>query len=187
MPLGEYRDVDLKSLRVAFYTDNGIMTPTPETIGAVRTAVDALVDAGTFVEEACPPGIEQSYEIFRDLFAADGGAGIQRLLQLAGTTEIHPFVTQFGEILRPYAMTSAEFSSLLVRWDLFRSTLLTFIEKYDVIISPVCAKPAWPHSSTIIEEQFFAGSYSITYGLTGWPGVSVRCGTSPEGCPLEFR
>jgi amidase len=187
MPPGDPRNIELKNLRVAFYTDNGIMSPTPESIEVVRTAVHALADAVTFVEEARPAGIEQSYEIFRDLFAADGGAGVQRLLQVAGTTDIHPFVQQFGEILRPYAMTSAEFSSFLVRWDMFRSTLLSFIEKYDVIICPVCALPAWPHSATITEEQFFAGSYSITYNLTGWPAVAVRGGTSPEGLPIGVQ
>jgi len=187
MPLDDPGKVELKSLRVAFYTDNGIVTPAYEIIGAVRTAVHALADAGAVVEEARPAGIEQSYDLFRDLFAADGGAGVQRLLQMAGTTEIHPFVQQLGEILRPYAMTSAEFGGLLVRWDMFRSTLLSFIEKYDVIICPVCATPAWPHSSTITEEQFFAGSYSITYNLTGWPGVAVRGGTSPEGLPIGVQ
>jgi amidase len=187
MLLDDPRKVELKSLRVAFYTDNGIMTPTHETIRTVQTAVHALVDAGAFVEEARPAGIEQSYEIFRDLFAADGGAGVQRLLQVAGTIDIHPFVQQFGDILRPYAMTTAEFSSLLVRWDMFRSTLLSFLEKYNVIICPVCATPAWPHSATITEEQFFAGSYSITYSLTGWPGVAVRGGTSPEGLPIGVQ
>jgi len=187
MPLDDPRNVELKSLRAAFYTDNGIMTPTSETTGIVRTAAHALADAGTFVEEARPAGIEQSYEFFRDLFAADGGAGVQRLLQMAGTTDIHPFVQQFGEILHPYAMTSAEFSGLLVRWDMFRSTLLSFLEKYDVIICPVCATPAWPHSSTITEEQFFAGSYSMTYNLTGWPAVAVRAGTSPEGLPIGIQ
>jgi amidase len=187
MPLEDPRKVELKSLRLAFYTDNGIMTPTQETMGTVRTAVDALADAGTSVEEARPAGIEQSYALFRDLFAADGGAGVQRLLQTAGTTDIHPFVQQFGEILHPYAMTTAEFSGLLVRWDMFRSTLLSFLEQYDVIICPVCATPAWPHSSTITEEQFFAGSYSMTYNLTGWPGVAVRGGTSPEGLPIGVQ
>ncbi|HEX9135127.1 MAG TPA: amidase family protein, partial [Ktedonobacteraceae bacterium] len=175
------------SLRVAFYTDNGIMTPTPETIGIVRTAVHALADAGTAVEEARPAGIEQSYAIFRDLFAADGGAGVRRLLQMAGTTEIHPFLQQFGEILRPHAMTTAEFSGFLVRWDLFRSTMLSFLEKYDAIICPVCALPAWPHSATMTEEQFLAGSYSITYNLTGWPAAVVRGGTSPEGLPIGVQ
>ena len=84
-------------------------------------------------------------------------------------------------------MTSAEFSSLLVRWDMFRSALLSFLEKYDVIICPVCATPAWPHSSTITEEQFFAGSYSMTYNLTGWPAVAVRGGTSPERLPIGIQ
>jgi amidase len=180
-------NVERKKLRVAFYTDNGILTPTPETIETVRTAVQALVDAGTVVEEARPPDIEQSYELFRDLFAADGGAGVQRLLQLAGTTEIHAFLHQFGEILRPHAMTTAEFSGLLVRWDLFRSSLLSFLKRYEVIICPVCATPAWPHSSTITEEQFIAGSYSITYNLTGWPAVALRCGTSAEGLPIGVQ
>jgi len=84
-------------------------------------------------------------------------------------------------------MTTAEFSSLLVRWDLFRSTLLSFLESYDGIICPVCATPAWPHSSTLTEEQFFAGSYAMTYNLTGWPAVVVRGGTSPEGMPIGVQ
>jgi amidase len=187
MPLADPGVVELKRLRVAYYTDNGIVTPTSEIIGAVRTAAHVLADAGALVEEARPAGIEQSYELFRDLFAADGGAGVQRLLQMAGTSEIHPFVQQFGEMLRPHAMTAAEFGSLLVRWDIFRSTLLSFIEKYDVIICPVCATPAWPHSSTLLEEQFVAGSYSMTYNLTGWPAVAVRGGTSPEGLPIGVQ
>jgi amidase len=187
MPLDDPGNVELKSLRVAFYTDNGIMTPTPETIGIVRSAVNALADAGAFVEEARPADIEQSYMFFRDLFAADGGAGVQRLLQTAGTTEIHPFVQQFSEMLRPYAMTTAEFSGLLARWDMFRSTLLSFIQQYEVIICPVCAVPAWHHSSTLSEEQFLAGSYSMAYNLTGWPAVAVRGGTSPEGLPIGVQ
>ena len=187
MSLSAPMNVELKSLRAAFYTDNGIVTPTTETIESVLTAVRALADAGMSVEEALPPGIEQSYEFFRNLFGADGGAGVQRLLQASGTTEVHPFVQQFAEILRPYALTTAEFSGLLVRWDQFRSNLLSFLEKYDVIICPVCATPAWHHSSALTEEQLVAGSYSMTYNLTGWPAVAVRCGTSPEGLPIGVQ
>ena len=42
MPLAELQDVDLQRLRVAVHTDNGIKTPTPEIIAAVRTAAQAL-------------------------------------------------------------------------------------------------------------------------------------------------
>src|SRR2546426_11277021 len=46
MPLDDPRNVELKSLRVAFYTDNGIMSPTHETIGIVGTAVNTMADVG---------------------------------------------------------------------------------------------------------------------------------------------
>ena len=38
MPLGNPEVVKLKSLRVAFYTDNGILSPTPETAAAVQAS-----------------------------------------------------------------------------------------------------------------------------------------------------
>lgn len=41
MPLGGPATVDLKALRIAFYTDNGIVPATPETARVVRTAARA--------------------------------------------------------------------------------------------------------------------------------------------------
>jgi amidase len=72
MPLGDPRTVNLKSLRVALYTDNGILPPTPATATTVQTAAKALSDAGLMVEEARPAGIEQSFDLFWGLVAADG-------------------------------------------------------------------------------------------------------------------
>ena len=45
MPLCDPADVDISGLRVCFHTDNGIGTPTAETIAAVRAAVDAPMAA----------------------------------------------------------------------------------------------------------------------------------------------
>lgn len=42
-----------------------------------------------------------------------------------------------------------------------------------------------PHGSTV--EDFPAFSYTMTYNLTGWPGVVVRGGTSPEGLPIGVQ
>jgi amidase len=46
MPLGDPAAVELNSLRVAFYTDNGVAAPTPETVDVVRNAATVLSDAG---------------------------------------------------------------------------------------------------------------------------------------------
>ncbi len=185
MPLGDPEKVDLKSLRVAFHTDNGIASPTPETAEVVRKAAKALSDAGMEVEEALPQGIQQTYEIFLGLITADGGVGIQMLLQMVGTTETHPYLQVILSLASANAMTTPEFSGLIVKWGMFKAAMISFMERYDVIICPACAYPAMPHGSTV--EDFPAFSYTMTYNLTGWPGVVVRGGTSPEGLPIGVQ
>lgn len=185
MPLGDPRVVALKSLRLAFYTDDGIASPTPETAEVVRTAVKVLSDAGAVVDEARPEGIEQSGDIWFRLVAGDGGAWCQDLLQMAGTTETHPLLQRVLEIMAPYTMSTAEFGTVLIQLDVFRSKMLSFMEKYDIIICPVAACPALPHGT--VADNAAAFFYPMVYNLTGWPGAVVRGGTSPEGLPIGVQ
>jgi len=67
---------------------------------------------------------------------------------------------------------------------MFRSTMLSFMEAYDVILCPACAFPAPPHGYSYSVEGLRGYSYTQTYNLTGWPGAVVRGGTSPEGLPI---
>jgi amidase len=186
-PLGDVGAVELKRLRVAFHTDNGILAPTPETVEVVGKAAQVLANAGMNVDEARPAGIEQTFDLIAGLFGADGGASLQMLLHLVGTTEIHSLLQRLGEILRPYAMSTAEFAGLLAKWDIFRGTMLAFMETYDMIIAPVNANPALPHGTTWDDDKMLGFTYTMTYNLTGWPAVVVRGGTSPEGLPLGIQ
>lgn len=188
MPLGHPADVAVEKLRVAFYTDNGIISPTSETANAVRRAANILASTGAGVEEARPSGIEQSLELIVSLFAADGGAGLQMLLQMAGTTEVHPLTHRLGQLLQPLAAeTPAQFAGLMLRWDMFRSAMLAFMEQYDVIVCPVNAYPAMLHGTTFDDDKLPAFSYTMTYNLTGWPAAVIRAGTSPEGLPIGVQ
>jgi amidase len=185
MPLANPETVDIRKLRVAFHTDNGIVSPTRETADAVKKAASALADGGATVEEARPPGIEQTYNIYLALFSADGGAGIEALLEAAGTTRFDPLMQRVLEIQRAHAMSTADFGALVVRWDAFRATLLAFLENYDALLCPVCAFPGMVHGSTYDRLPSF--SYTMTYNLTGWPGAVVRVGTSAEGLPIGVQ
>ena len=187
MPLGDPKIVNLNSLRVAFHTDNGILPPTPETVEVVRKTAKVLSDAGLAVEEDRPEGIEQTQEIFFGLLLADGGAGVQMLLQMVGTTEMHPWLQGLLEFGRANAMTTAEFGRLMLKWAMFHSSMLFFLEKYDVIICPVCAYLALPHGATLGLDKIPAFTYTMTYNLTGWPSVVIRGGTSPEGLPIGVQ
>jgi amidase len=187
MPLGNPASVDLKTLRVAFHTDNGIATPTPETIEIVKSAALALAEAGVVVDDARPQGIEETYELMHSLLGADGGAGVKGMLLMAGTLETHPLLQRVQQLLSPRAISTAELNTLLVRLYRFRSRMLSFMEDYDAIISPACAHPAMPHGSSFDENTGSAYSYTMTYNLTGWPSVVVRGATSPEGLPIGIQ
>jgi amidase len=183
MPLGDPTEVELEHLRAAFYTDNGVVSPTPETADTVRAAANALTDAGVSVTEDRPPEVEREVGLWMELARADGGAWIRRLLQAAGTTEVHPVLQK--RFLERKAISSAEFSQLLTRWDRMRSAMTSFMGNYDVMICPVNAYPAMSHETAF--DQAIGWSYTRIYNLTGWPVAVVRGGTSPEGLPIGVQ
>ena len=185
MPLGDPEAVDLKSLRVAVHTNNGIMKPTPETADAVNRAALALEDIGIAVQEDLPEAIVGSAELSNSRSGADGRAWVRRLLDRAGTTEVHPWLQKRLDESEP--MEISKFTALLEEVDRFRSAMHTFMQNYDVILCPVCAFAAQPHGSTLGEEAQKGFSYTATYNITGWPAAVVRGGTSSEGLPIGVQ
>ena len=184
-PLGETAGVDQKKLRVAFHTDNGIATPEPDVAEAVHKAATALAEAGAKVEEAIPPSVGDTFEIYRGLFCADGGAGLKSLIELAGTREIHPLLQQALEIQQRHGISMADYGALVGRWDAFRSAMLGFMESYDAIFSPVCSFAGMVHGSTYKRLPCF--SYVMTHNLTGWPAAVVRATNSSMGLPIGVQ
>ena len=180
MPLADPQAVPLQGLRVALYTDNGMLAATPDTVAAVHRAATALTEAGALVHDDRPPLLERAAELCNTLLAADGQAWVRRLLQRAGTTAIHPRLQQRLEDARPLSV--GDFTALLEEVDRCRSAMLTFLQPYDMILCPVCAFPAPPHGTTLSLI-----SYTDVYNLTGWPGAVVRGGTSPEGLPIGVQ
>src|SRR4030065_433117 len=85
MPWSDPRRVDLKGLRVAFHTDNGIISPTSDTVAVFARVVKALSDTALTVGAARPHGIEETNEIRAGVMGIDGGAGVHKLLQIVGT------------------------------------------------------------------------------------------------------
>jgi amidase len=184
-PLGESATVDLNKLRVAFHTDNGVATPDAEIADAVHKAATALNKAGVKVEEALPPGINKTFEIYRGLFCADGGSGLKALIELAGTREIHPLLQQALDIQQQHGISMADYGALVARWDAFRSRMLGFMERYDAVLSPVCSFAGMVHGSTY--QRLASFSYTMTHNLTGWPAAVVRAANSSEGLPVGIQ
>jgi amidase len=158
MPLSDPAAVEMKHLRVAFYTDDGVSVPTPETAAAVRAAARALADAGATVEEQAPPRIAECWEITQGVWRWHRGES-----------------------------TATEYARVLHRWGRLRSRLLGFMEQRDLVLCPVAATPAVRHGDTADYMQATLISYTILNSLTGWPAVAVRASTSPEGLPIGVQ
>ncbi len=177
VPIWKSQDVQLGSLRVAFYHDNGVADPTRETIETVKEAVKALKNHVFSIKNVMPPRASDAPKLFADLYAADGGAWRQRLLFAANTIDSPNIPNNSYKGLR-----GDQFSALIERWDIFRSEMLQFFDNYDVIICPVTAHPAPLHGDGIAS----AFSYTQIYSLTGWPCVVVCCGKS-DGLPIGLQ
>jgi amidase len=188
MPVGAPGAIAIKDLKLAFFSDDGLTAPTPGTQEAVRGAARALAGRGVAVEERRPPGTETTFEIYRDIFRADGGAGARAMLASLGTKELSPLLQRSLATLGGPALDSAAaVVAAFTRWDQYRNTMLRFMEGYDALLSPVVPWPALPHGSSFDADKFAGFAYCMMHNLTGWPSATVRVGTSPEGLPIGVQ
>jgi len=177
--------VDVGTLRVAVYADDGVTAATPETAAAVEGAALVLEKAGASVEAVRLPVAEAAVELYTGILGGDGGAGLRRVLQAVGTTEPSPLIANMLAFLSDNVPPASDYADRLARWDRFRLDAMTFLDRFDVVLSPVAAVPALPHGTTF--EHISAFGYVFTHNLTGWPAAVVRGGTSPERLPIGVQ
>lgn len=165
MPLGDWRAVELRSLRVAFYTDHEDAMPDPVCKAAAIQAAQALAAEVTVVEERLPPHIGETYAITRDYWRRPESESWEEWLP-------------DGD----FVLNSEAIERHLFTWDRFRRGLIGFMSDFDVIITPAMERPAQPHGQS---EGGIA--YTLAYSLTGYPAVVVRTGTTDDGLPVGVQ
>ena len=184
VPLADPKSVDLRTLRVAYYTTNGELDPTPEIQATVTDAVGHFKRLGAKVAEDRPPKMKELGEARQAFNSADGREHIRRLLKAHGTTQASPGLRIDGEVL-----PSPEFTRLCEVMDAIKSEQLAWFEKYDLIVCPASQRAPIPLDYERPANFPRGGSYSSEYNTTGWPAGVVRCGTSAEapGLPLGVQ
>jgi amidase len=188
MPLLDPKAVSIAGLKVAYFDDDGVAAPTREIVAAVRDSAKAFADAGVKVEERRTPDAEKAATVYYDMSRGDGGAGTRAFLKSIGSDPISPlFEKALTYSVAPAMASTTEALAAFVRWDLFRNSMLRFMENYDAVLSPVAPYPALPHGTSFDDANRKGFGYSQMYNLTGWPSATVRIGTSPEGLPLNVQ
>jgi amidase len=188
MPLLDSKAVALSGLKLAYFEDDGMASPTKEIAAAVRDSARAFMDAGVKVEENRPPDAAKAATVYHDMSRGDGGAGTRAFLKSIGSDPISPLFEQaLTYSVAPAMANTTEALAAFVRWDAFRNSMLRFIENYDAVLSAVAPFPALPHGTSFEEQNRRGFGYAQMYNLTGWPTATVRVGTSPEGLPLGVQ
>ena len=182
VPFEDPRRLDVSRLRIAFFTDNGVMAPDAGTAVVVRSAAAAVG-----ARECRPPLVERSYELEMRLLGPDGGDWLRDYAKAIGSVETHPLLDGWLRKLEPYRTTVAGFAQLWAELDEFRNAMFGFLRDYDAVLSPVAAFPAVEHGRSTEDAVFPGFSYTMTHNLTGWPAAVVRCGATASGLPIGVQ
>jgi len=184
--LQDPNSVDLRGLKIAYYTDDGVVTPTKDIQDVVKKAAQFFASYGAEVVEDRPEGIERTYELHWEIFFlfGDGGQSVKDSLPLSADN-LSALRKQFEQQASDCKLSFAELGARFKEIAVLSANVYQFLNKYDLIICPPCATTAKPHGQCLTEIKDF--TYTMVYNNTGSPGTVVRCGTSQNGLPIGVQ
>ena len=184
---------DLRGVRVAWYTDDGVAPVTEETAKAVAAAAAALSDAGLIVEERRPPHVDRGNEMWLKVFSRASVVQLRSVYK-GRETEGGSFVRwRLGTADDTPTPTLDEYIAGWMERDRLREELLQWMETTPIIVAPVGATPAYPHDTLKVTVRgstfgtFRAFSYAQAFSVFDLPVVTVPAGKSNEGLPIGVQ
>jgi amidase len=183
--IGDPAEVDLSKLRIAWYADNGILAAADDIQRVVVETARQLQAQRFNIEKKLLPGMRELVNLSTGLRESANAGLIIRLLQRYGTQQPGPdlagYLTADG-----IASANSLDPALMEAIDEARSRALGFFADYDAILCPPAHALARPHGASH-GDSFDDWSYVTIHNLLGWPGLSVRAGTSAEGLPVGVQ
>lgn len=186
----QFRDpalVDLSTLRIGYYTNNGIVDVDADTSATVLDAVAALQPCVKSVEESTPEALKMSVELLWDtvFLGGDQGQGILEFLRYLHLDTPSLLLQKFIDQSKNCKFSVSELRMRLVAMDQFNVDMLGYLNRYDAIICPVAATPAKKHGTCLDHVEDF--SYTMSYNLCGAPAVVVPFDKTAEGLPIGVQ
>lgn len=184
---------DLRSLRAAWYTDDGVAPVTEETAGAVAAAAKALAGAGLICEERRPPHVDRGNGLWLKLFSR---ASVVQLRQAYKGRE------REGGSFVSWRLATADdtppptLDEYIAGWmerDRLREELVQWMETTPIVLGPVGATPAYSHDTLKVTVRgstfgtFKAFSYAQTFNVFDLPVVTVPAGRTSQGLPIGVQ
>ena len=184
---------EVKRLRIGYFEEDGRTPVTSDIRDAVRTAAEALRQAGFEVEPFRPAGLEEARVLWKKFFVKVGGMLIDPMFR-GREGDCSPMLREFLAWSEAEPDLSGE--AVLEAWvrrDTLRAEFLAQMRKYPILLCPAAAIPAFRHGErqwTIDGKpvQYLdAWSYTEWFNLLGNPAAVVPVSQSPEGLPIGVQ
>ncbi len=190
-PRQSYTSEELKRVPIGYLEDDGPVTP--ETREAVQSAAKSLRAQGFSVRSFRPGNLERARELWWTFFVRCGAMFYEPVIR-GKEKMLSPIFREFLSIAAADGPLSS--TELLQAWanlDLVRSELLAEMADYPILLTPVCAVPAFRHG----ERQWNIEGQNVAYldamrftqwfNLLGAPAAVVPVGKSPDGLPIGVQ
>lgn len=200
LALGDASSVALPQLRVGFFVDDGILSASPAAQRAVREAAALLATRGARVTEWSPYRVQEAYDLFFSILAADGARGMKRTMgknrrdpriadiEAGGSAPramlplIRALLRMMGRpsiaaIARNYGLRTAdEYWCLIERQLDYQQAFARALDTaeggpFDILLLPASPLPAFRHGAT--KELTTAGAYTTLFNVLGYPAGVV--------------
>ena len=192
----EYRERsldELRSHRIGFFEDDGLVPVTPETRAALQAAAQALREAGFRVEPFRPRTLERLRKLWWTFFVQCGAMFYGP--EIRGKRDrLSPIFTEFLGIAESVVpLTATELLNAWAEMDLLRAKTLEEMSEYPVLLCPVASVPAFRHGERKWTIEGRDVAYLDAVRQTQWfnvlaaPAAVVPVGRSPEGLPIGVQ
>jgi Asp-tRNA(Asn)/Glu-tRNA(Gln) amidotransferase A subunit family amidase len=180
---------ELRGMRVGILESNALGNATAEINEAVQRAA-ALLAEQFHVQPFQLKGLDQAIELWWFFF----GPMIAHLFEpmVEGReAELSPMFREYMSVASlKIAPTLDEFMAACVKRDILRAKIIKQMRDVPVLLSPVCAAPAFRHGEghwQPVSGYCDTMRHAQWLNLAGFPGVSVPMGFSAAGSPIGVQ
>ena len=187
-----------KNIRIGILEGNGLGAVTPETQLAVRRAAQLLAYQGFILEPFRLNNLQRVLDLWWFFFGTVIGELFQE--EIRGREDLlSPVFRDYLQAARSSheppmppltPMTMTRFVEMCTARDRERAHILDTMSDTPILLSPVCAAPAFRHGEGNWKPRTGYRNtmrHSQWLNLAGFPGVSIPMGPSPEGLPIGVQ
>ena len=181
----------IRGLRIAWSADMGYCPVDPEVLAATSAAAQLFQEFGCVVEET-DFALDNPLPPFYDIFYSNNFTSWGHLLD-----ENPDGLTDYGRTFLEHGAhaTGVDFAKALAAVEIMRARLADLLERYDLLMTPTVAVPAFPHGQFptkigdhVMEDPRRGFSpYTRPFNVIGSPAASIPCGMSADGLPIGLH